>query len=66
MAEKKKFIIKRPGALTKLVGGAPSKNLGKVRKLANKAKGLAGKQARFFLNVLLPASRRRKKKSMMK
>lgn len=66
MAKVKKFIqkaIKRPGALTKLVGGAPSKNIGKVKKIA-KEKGLPGQQARFFLNVLNKV--KRTKKSIIK
>jgi hypothetical protein len=61
MAEKKKFIqeaIKRPGALTKRVGGKPSDKPGKVAKLAKKG-GLAGQQARFYENVLKPASKKR-------
>lgn len=60
-----KFIqkaIKRPGALTKKVGGPPSENLEKVRKLA-KVKGRTGAQARFFLNVLRPLGLKRKKKA---
>ncbi len=62
--EKKDFIkdaIKRPGALTRKVGGPPSKNMAKVRQLAKK-KGLTGDQARFFLNVLSPITKKRKKK----
>lgn len=58
----KKFIqsaIKRPGALTKRVGGKPGSNPGKVAKLAKKS-GLAGEQARFFENVLKPANRKKK------
>jgi hypothetical protein len=61
MAEKKKFIadaIKRPGALTKRVGGKPSEKPGKVAKLAKKG-GLAGEQARFYQNVLKPASKKK-------
>jgi hypothetical protein len=61
MAEKRKFIqeaIKRPGALTKRVGGKPSNKPGKVAKLAKKS-GLAGQQARFYENVLKPASKKR-------
>lgn len=61
---KKKFIkkaIKRPGALTKAVGGPPSKNLSKVRKMA-KGNSKQAQRARFYLNVLKPASKRRKKK----
>jgi hypothetical protein len=62
MAEKKKFIqgaIKRPGALTKRVGGKPSTHPGKVAKLEKKS-GLAGQQARFYENVLKPASKKKK------
>lgn len=57
----KKFIqnaIKRPGALTKRVGGKPSSHPGKVAKLAKKS-GLAGEQARFYQNVLKPAAKKR-------
>jgi hypothetical protein len=64
MAEKKKFIsgaIKRPGALTKRVGGSPSEHPKKVAKLEKKS-GLAGQQARFYENVLKPATAKRKKK----
>jgi hypothetical protein len=63
MAKDKKFIqeaIKRPGALTKRVGGKPSDKPGKVAKLAKKG-GLAGQQARFYENVLKPAAGKRKK-----
>ena len=58
----KKFIqqaIKRPGALTKRVGGKPSEHPGKVAKLEMKG-GLAGQQARFYTNVLKPAAKKRK------
>ena len=57
-----KSAIKRPGALTRRLGR--SKKTGKlsVMKAARLAKkgGLAGKQARFFMNVLHPASQRKK------
>jgi hypothetical protein len=59
MAEK--FIqkaIKRPGALTKRVGGKPSQKPGKVAKLAKKS-GLGGQEARFYQDVLKPASKKR-------
>lgn len=61
----KKFIqdaIKRPGALTKAVGGPPGKNIDKVRKLAESGSPLKKRQAQFYLNVLRPASKRRKGK----
>lgn len=60
----KKFIkqaIKKPGALTKAVGGKPSKNLSKVRAMAKKG-GKQGARARFYLNVLKPASGKRRKR----
>jgi hypothetical protein len=60
-AKKENFIkgaIKRPGALTKRVGGKPSDKPGKVAKLAKKP-GLAGEQARFYENVLKPASKKK-------
>lgn len=65
MARKKvkKFIekaIKREGALTKRVGGPPGENVPKVRELAKKP-GLSGQQARFFLNVLRPAVKKKRK-----
>lgn len=64
MARKpKKFIkqaIKRPGALTKLVGGPPGKNLAKVRKIAATGTTLQKRQANFFLKVLRPAGKKRK------
>lgn len=44
--------IKRPGALTRAVGGKPSENTGKVKKLASKGTPLQKKQAGYFLNVL--------------
>lgn len=62
MATPKRFIqraIKRPGALTKRVGGPPGKHVGAVRRLA-KGGGLAAKQANFYLNVLRPAAARRR------
>ncbi len=60
---RRRFIrraIKRPGALTRAVGGKPSRNLPKVRRLA-KRKGRVGRQARFYLNVLRPAARRHRR-----
>lgn len=65
MAEsKRKFIsgaIKRPGALTRRVGGKPSEHPKAVAKLEKKG-GLAGEQSRFYENVLKPAAAKRKKK----
>jgi len=54
-----KDAIKRPGALTKKVGGKPSEHPKAVAKLGKK-KGLAGEQARFYENVLKPANKKRK------
>lgn len=57
-----KFIkkaIKRPGALTRAVGGAPSKNIAKVRALAKSGTPTQRRQAEFYLNVLRPASKKR-------
>jgi hypothetical protein len=71
MARKpEKFIqgaIKRPGALTKLVGGPPGENVAKVQKIARTGTPLEKQQANFFLRVLLPLSRKRgkKKKSLL-
>lgn len=52
---------KASGSLTKAVGGPPSKNLKKVRSLAKKG-GKTGARARFYLNVLKPAGKKRKRK----
>ena len=57
-----KGAIKRPGALTKLVGGAPGKNLAKVRQIAKSGTTLQKRQAIFFLKVLHPAAKSRRKK----
>src|SRR5262245_36402555 len=43
--------VRSNGALTRAVGGPPSKNLGKVRAIA-RGKGVNAARARFFLNVL--------------
>jgi len=64
MARRRKFIrkaIRRPGALTRAVGGPPSKNRAKTRRLA-KRKGRVGREARFFLYVLQPAAKRRRRR----
>lgn len=58
MARRRRFIAKadrRPGALTRAVGGKPSRNLPKVRRLA-KGKGRQAREARFYLYVLRPAA----------
>ena len=68
MKSKKNFIqdaIKRPGALTKAVGGAPGKNLAKVRKLAKSGTPLQKRQASFYLNVLRPAAKKKAAKTSM-
>lgn len=54
--------IKRPGALTKLVGGKPSKNIKKVREISKKGTPLQQKQADFYLEVLAPLAKKRKGK----
>lgn len=62
--KKKDFIqdaIKRPGALTKEVGGKPSDNLKKVQNLAKHGTKLQKAQARFYLNVLRPINKKNKK-----
>ena len=64
----KKFIkdaIKRPGALTKAVGGKPSDNKKKVSKLAKDGTALQKKQANFYMNVLKPAAASNKKKKSL-
>lgn len=55
-----KKAIKRPGALTKAVGGAPAKNLAKVKKLAQGGSKRTAREARFYLNVLKPAAQKRR------
>ena len=55
MKRKKNFIqkaIKRPGALTKAVGGKPSEHLSKVKELMKSGTPLQKKQASFYMNVL--------------
>lgn len=47
-----KKAIKRPGALTRLVGGKPSEHMDKVRELAKSGTPLQKKQANFYLNIL--------------
>jgi hypothetical protein len=44
--------IKRPGALTAVVGGKPSENKAAVRNLAKNGTALQKKEANYFLNVL--------------
>jgi len=44
--------IKRPGALTALVGGKPSEHIGTVRNIAATGTPLQKKQANFYLNIL--------------
>ena len=44
--------IKRPGALTEAVGGKPSKNMKKVRKLAKDGTTLQKQQANYYINYL--------------
>lgn len=66
----KRFIkgaIKKPGALRKAAGTTKSGkvNEAKVRKLA-KGKGKSAQRARFYLNVLKPASKKRRKKKSRK
>ena len=67
---KKKFIqsaIQNPGALHSALGvpqGQPIPK-GKLRAAAKK-KGKVGQEARFAMNVLIPASKKRKKKKSKK
>lgn len=56
--------IKRPGALTALVGGPPSQNLGKVRSIAANGTPLQKREANFYLNALRPAANSRRKAVM--
>lgn len=63
-----KFIqsaIKREGALTKLVGGKPSENVAKVKRIAQTGTPLQKRQANFFLNVLLPLARKKRQSRSM-
>lgn len=55
-----KIKIKRPGALTKLVGGAPGKNISKVRRIAATGTPLEKTQANLFLNVFRKANVKRR------
>ena len=58
-----KKAIKRPGRLTKMVGGPPSKNIGKVRRIAKTARSSKDRAAaRFYLNALRPINKRNKKR----
>jgi hypothetical protein len=62
---KRRFIqkaIKRPGALTRDVGGPPGKNIAKVRRLAKSGTTAQKRRASFYLNVLRPAARRRRRR----
>lgn len=63
MAERKrKFIasaIKRPGALTRKAKAA-GMSVAEFARAHAKDPGLTGQQARFYLNVLRPASRKRR------
>ncbi|MDB4312258.1 hypothetical protein N9937_02385 [bacterium] len=65
VAEKPKLsikrAIKRPGALTKKVGGKPSKNIKKVRQIAKTGTPTEKKQANFFLRTLRPIIKSNKK-----
>lgn len=54
--------IRRPGGLTRAVGGPPGKNLAKVRALARSGTPLQKRQANFYLNVLRPAGLRRRRR----
>ena len=63
MAMKKRFIqkaIKRPGALTGKANAA-GMGIGAFARQHAGDSGLTGDQARFYLNVLMPAARKRRK-----
>ena len=69
MAKRKplKIKIKRPGALTRLVGGPPTENISKVRSIAAKGTPLQKKQANLFLNIFRKAIiKKRAKRSLLK
>lgn len=61
MAEKHfiKGAIKHPGALDRDVGGHASQHLQRVRWLAKHGTPEQRRRARFYLEVLRPASRKR-------
>lgn len=65
MPRKRKFIgeaIEHPGALTRDVGGPPHEHLAKVRWLAEHGTPEQQRRARFYLDVLRPAARKRRTK----
>lgn len=66
----KKFIqkaIQNPGALHSALGVPQGQPIPKGKlKAAAKKKGKVGDEARFALNVLIPASKKRKKKTKAK
>ena len=52
--------IKRPGGLTKRVGGPPGKNIAKVRQIAATGTPIAKRQANLFLNIFRKANVKRR------
>jgi hypothetical protein len=59
--------IKKPGSLRKALGAKAGKPLSKSKlQAAAKKKGITGQRARYALNVLIPASKKRAAKAKAK
>lgn len=57
------IAIKKPGSLRKSLGAKKGKPISKSKlRAAAKKPGLLGQRARYALNVLIPAAKRRAKK----
>lgn len=56
-----KGAVKRKGALTRRVGGKPSTRIEKVEYLQRHGSPRERREASFYLNVLRPANKKRKK-----
>lgn len=63
--KKKPFVIKRPGALT--AQQRPGETMEQTaQRLAKEGTPLQKREANFYLNVLRPASQRKKKKGPLR
>lgn len=61
------IAIKKPGSLRKALGAKAGKPLSRSKlKAAAKKKGITGQRARYALNVLIPAAKRRATKAKKK